>query len=131
MDLLLKCGCIISDGYKCPTCVTNNARVVTSENKEIETSDSLVNWATPADSSTYNNLTDFNTSAYKRAIPEEKETTGETYDKICPMCGKTFQKDTVFTEFQSHVENHFMGETELDSALDNFENVPDSFDNII
>lgn len=117
------------DGYKCPTCVTNNTRVVTSENKEIETSDSLVNWATPADSTTYNNLNDINTPAYKRTIPEDKET-AETFSKICPMCGQTFQADTAFTEFQTHVEKHFMGESEMDSDIDNFENI-NSFDNVI
>lgn len=90
-----------------------------------------MNWATPADSTTYNNLNDLNTSTYKRTHSEDKETTGGTYDKICPMCGKTFQADTIFKEFQSHVEKHFMGESEMDSTLDDFENVPSSFDNVI
>lgn len=88
-----------------------------------------MNWATPADSTTYNNLNELNTSAYKRNVSEiEKESAGEHSDKTCPMCGKTFQKNTAFTEFQSHVEDHFMGESEVDSAIDNFENVPNSFD---
>lgn len=56
---------------------------------------------------------------------------GEPYDRICPMCGDTFQKDVSFAEFQSHVENHFVGETEVDSTMDNFENIPNSFDNML
>lgn len=102
---------------------------MSSEHKEIETSDSLANWATPADSTTYNNFSEVNTSVYKRSIAENStEITEEPYDKICPMCGKTFQNDEAFTEFQTHVENHFIGETELDSNIDNIEN---SFENII
>lgn len=123
-----------SEGYKCPTCIANNARVVTSEHKEIETSDSLANWATPADSSTYNNnFSELSTAAYKKSILEEseKDTSDEACDKTCPMCGQTFQKEVAFAEFQSHVENHFLGESEPDSITDNFDHVPNSFDNII
>ncbi|KAJ8727587.1 hypothetical protein PYW07_001706 [Mythimna separata] len=125
---------ILQEGYKCPTCIANNARVITSEHKEIETSDSLANWATPADSSTYNNnFSELNTSAYKKSIIEEseKDTSDEGCDKTCPMCGQAFLKEIAFTEFQSHVESHFLGESEPDSITDNFDNVPNSFDNII
>ncbi|PZC86665.1 hypothetical protein B5X24_HaOG206226 [Helicoverpa armigera] len=124
---------IMRDGYKCPTCIANNAKV-TTEHKEIETSDSLANWATPADSSTYNNnFSELNTSAFKKSIIEEseKDNKDEPSDKICPMCGQTFQKDVEFAQFQAHVENHFLGETEPDSITDNFDHVPNSFDNII
>ncbi|XP_026737205.1 protein spindle-F [Trichoplusia ni] len=125
---------VLQEGYRCPTCIANNAKVTTSEHKEIETSDSLANWATPADSSTYNNnYSELNTSAYKKSILEdsEKEMLGESCDKICPMCGQMFQKDIAFTDFQSHVESHFIGENEPDSISDQFENVPNSFDNTI
>lgn len=125
---------MFSEGYKCPTCIANNAKITTSEHKEIETSDSLANWETPADSSTYNNnFSELNTSAYKKSILEEneKDVSDEPCDKICPMCGQTFQKDVVFSEFQSHVESHFVGDTEPDSITDNFDHIPNSFDNII
>lgn len=104
--------------------------MVSSEHKEIETSDSLANWATPADSTTYNNFVEVNTSVYKKSIPEnnDNEVAQEPFDKICPMCGQTFQKDIPFTEFQTHVESHFIGEPEADSTIDNFEN---SFENLI
>lgn len=124
---------IMRDGYKCPTCITNNAKIVSSEHKEIETSDSLANWATPVDSSTYNNnYSELNTSAYKKSILEgsEKELMEEAADKICPMCGQTFQKEFAFSEFQAHVENHFLGDDESDFVTE-FDNVPSSFDNII
>ncbi|XP_075971755.1 C2H2-type zinc binding domain-containing protein spindle-F [Anticarsia gemmatalis] len=123
---------VLRDGYKCPTCIANNAKIVTSEHKEIETSDSLANWATPVDSSTYNNnFSELNTSAYKKSILEEsvKEVTDEP--KICPMCGQTFHKEVAFSEFQAHVENHFLGDAEPDSITDNYENLPSSFDNMI
>lgn len=132
--IISKVETVLRDGYKCPTCIANNAKITTSEHKEIETSDSLANWATPADSSTYNNnYSELNTSAYKKSILEEseKENVDEACDKICPMCGQRFQKEIAFSEFQSHVENHFLGETEPDSITDNFDNVPNSFDNMI
>lgn len=120
---------IVSDGYKCPTCIASNAKVISSEHKEIETSDSLANWATPVDSSTYNNnFSELNNSVYKKSV-SEKELTEEV--KICPMCGQTFQKDLAFNIFQSHVENHFMGDPEVDSVIDNFENIPNSLDNVM
>ncbi|XP_035919574.1 protein spindle-F [Anopheles stephensi] len=34
--------------------------------------------------------------------------------KICPMCGVLYGEDTVFDEFQSHVESHFLHDGELD-----------------
>lgn len=125
---------LFSGGYKCATCVANNAKIITSEHKEIETSDSLANWATPVDSSTYNNnFSELNTSAFKKSILDEseKDVTEEPCDKICPMCGQTFLKEVSFSEFQAHVESHFLGDTELDSLTDNFDNIPNSFDNNI
>ncbi|KAJ0178747.1 hypothetical protein K1T71_005522 [Dendrolimus kikuchii] len=117
---------ILQEGYKCPTCIANNAKITTSEHKEIETSDSLANWATPADSNTYNNFSEINISAYKKSIVEnEREILEDPIDKICPMCGQTFQKDIAFSEFQAHVENHFIGEIDHDSAI---ENLPNSID---
>lgn len=123
-----------TEGYKCPSCAANNAKIATLEHKEIETSDSLANWATPVDSTNYNNnYSEMNTSVYKKNNESEKENTenNEPYDKICPMCGDTFKKNVAFAEFQSHVECHFTGEMEPDSIVDNFENIPNSFDNVI
>lgn len=76
-------------------------------------------------------MNELNTSVYKRNVPDsEKDSGREPFDKICPMCGKTFQKDVPFTEFQTHVEKHFMGDSVVDLALDNFENI-NSFGNVI
>ncbi|XP_030028258.2 protein spindle-F [Manduca sexta] len=129
--LLSRFEIILRDGYKCPKCLENNAKITTSEHKEIETSDSLANWATPADSSNYNNnFSELNTSCKRNAV-DEKEVVEEHCDKICPMCGQTFHYDVEFTDFQSHVENHFMGEIDPDSVIDNFENIPNSLDNVM
>ncbi|XP_026755481.1 protein spindle-F isoform X2 [Galleria mellonella] len=117
----------IFKGYKCQMCKMNNTKTTTSEHKEIETSDSLANWATPVESTNYNEL---NSSAFKKNATENI-INDIPVDKICPMCGQTFHRDIRFTEFQSHVESHFIGESEVDSVIDNFENVPTSFDNVI
>ncbi|XP_028179441.1 protein spindle-F [Ostrinia nubilalis] len=122
---------VLKEGYKCPTCIANNTKIITSEHKEIETSDSLANWATPVESSNYNNFSDLNTSAYKKNIDKNDSESRACPNKVCPMCGQNFQEDVAFTEFQSHVENHFIGESEADSVIDNFENVPYSFDPVI
>ncbi|XP_049277345.1 protein spindle-F [Anopheles funestus] len=34
--------------------------------------------------------------------------------KICPMCGLLYGQETVFEEFQTHVESHFLHDGELD-----------------
>lgn len=34
--------------------------------------------------------------------------------KICPMCGVVYGEETVFDEFQSHVESHFLHDGEMD-----------------
>ncbi|XP_053662791.1 protein spindle-F [Anopheles marshallii] len=34
--------------------------------------------------------------------------------KICPMCGLLYGQDTVFEEFQTHVESHFLHDGEMD-----------------
>lgn len=47
------------------------------------------------------------------------------------MCGDTFKKDTGFSDFQAHVESHFIGELEPDSIVNDFDNIPNSFENII
>ncbi|XP_059046097.1 protein spindle-F [Achroia grisella] len=117
---------VFKDGYKCQTCKLTNTKMTTSENKEIETSDSLANWATPVESTNYNNYTELNSSAFKKNVTESN-TSEVPVDKVCPMCGQTFHKNVRFTEFQSHVEGHFIGENEADSVIDNFENVSTSF----
>lgn len=58
-------------------------------------------------------------------MEDEKDISEDAVVKICPMCGQTFQKDIAFSEFQRHVENHFIGEIEPDSAI---ENLPNSID---
>ncbi|KAM3967210.1 C2H2-type zinc binding domain-containing protein spindle-F [Aphomia sociella] len=128
--VISKIETVFKDGFKCQACITNNTKITTSEHKEIETSDSLANWATPVESTNYNNYTELNSSAFKKN-GTENNINDLPVDKICPMCGQTFHKDVKFNEFQSHVESHFIGESEADSVIDNFDNVPTSFDNII
>lgn len=33
-------------------------------------------------------------------------------DKICPMCGKFYQQNVLFEEFQQHVESHFIADSD-------------------
>lgn len=105
------------------------------EHKEIETSDSLMNWNTPVEeSSNYNNnFNDLNSTTSRKNISEnlDKDIDCVPFDKICPMCGETFQKEIAFADFQSHVESHFIGDIEEDSITDNFDNTPSSFENIL
>ncbi|CAG9795066.1 unnamed protein product [Diatraea saccharalis] len=125
---------VLKSGYKCPTCAVNNAKITPSEHKEIETSDSLANWATPIESSSYNNFSELNTSAFKKSVSVVNENDKKDkicLDKVCPMCGQNFEKDVAFVEFQSHVESHFTGESEPDSVIENFENLPYSLDPVI
>ncbi|CAG9133087.1 unnamed protein product [Plutella xylostella] len=122
---------ILQDGYKCAACINRNGKTVTSEHKEIETSDSLANFGTPADSTTFNeNVCEGNTLAYK-TDQDANEKRDEYTNMICPMCGETFPEETKFTDFQSHVEQHFTGEIEPDSIIDTFDNIPNSIDNMI
>ncbi|XP_053603777.1 protein spindle-F [Plodia interpunctella] len=130
--IILKIESFFKDGYKCSACIGSNTKIISSEHKEIETSDSLANWATPVESTNYNNYSELNSSTFKKNLDhQENNLKDDTVDKICPMCGQTFPKDVAFSEFQSHVENHFIGESDPDSVIDNSENVPTSFDNII
>ncbi|XP_045494161.1 protein spindle-F [Colias croceus] len=121
---------LFSDGYKCSACSNNKGKSIKMEDKETEISNSLVNFATQTDSILFDNFIELNTSSDNKSIQddEENDKSTEPYDKICPMCGESFKKEINFSDFQTHVESHFIGETEMDS-LDNFEN-PSSFDNI-
>lgn len=69
------------------------------------------------DSTTYND--NFNEASCDRPGSQSKLTIEEATDKICPMCGQRFLGDTDFSDFQTHVEGHFIGEMELDSNSDN------------
>ncbi|XP_072939526.1 protein spindle-F [Epargyreus clarus] len=133
--VISKIEAVLRDGYNCPTCAANNLKASTLEHKEIETSDSLINWNTPVEeSSNYNNnFNDLNSTTSRKNTSEdtEKETDFVPFDKICPMCGETFQKEIAFADFQSHVESHFIGDIEEDSITDNFDNTPSSFENIL
>lgn len=119
--ILSRVEIIMRDGWKCPGCASKSSKNVSSEHKEIETSDSLANFATPVDSNTYNeNYSDLTT--FKKE-PELAQVLNKDASNKCPMCNKEFPKDIDFNEFRTHVEDHFTGETEMDSLLDNFENI--------
>ncbi|XP_041970621.1 protein spindle-F [Aricia agestis] len=115
-----------NDSYKCPSCEKNKLQV-SYEDKETETSDSLM-W----DQREATQTNPYNT---QNSIEDEKEISennnpqsGSVCDKICPMCGELFLKDAAFADFQTHVESHFVGDTDLDS-IDNFDKLPNSLDN--
>lgn len=43
-------------------------------------------------------------------------------EKMCPMCGKIYEKTSTFDEFQDHVESHFIDPSEVDFSIErNFE----------
>ncbi|KAL4716652.1 hypothetical protein ACJJTC_008287 [Scirpophaga incertulas] len=71
---------VLKDGYKCPTCISNNVKVITSEHKEIETSESLVNWTTPLETTNYNNYSD--TAAIRKNISNKKDTENEDRENM-------------------------------------------------
>ncbi|XP_026496691.1 protein spindle-F [Vanessa tameamea] len=119
---------LMKDGLNCPTCLENKSKT-SYANKETETSESLL-YEKQLNSISYNNdFEDENTSINK--ISSAQEINSEPYDKMCPMCGEKFQKETVFTDFQSHVESHFVGNDNEADSIDNLDTLPDSFDNII
>ncbi|GBP82441.1 Protein spindle-F [Eumeta japonica] len=132
-EIIMRLEAVAKDGYKCPTCLIQNQKVVSSQHKEIETSDSLANWATPTDSTNYNeDFSDMNTSALKKGTTElQDKNSDDKFSKMCPMCGEWFNKDTEFSEFQMHVEKHFIGEPDLDSIVGNFENIARAGDNLM
>lgn len=47
----------------------------------------------------------------------------ENSERMCPMCGKLFKATTTFSEFQEHVESHFIDDSDTDyNSIDrNFE----------
>ncbi|XP_050343461.1 protein spindle-F isoform X2 [Nymphalis io] len=116
-------------GRNCPTCLENKSKI-TYAHKETDTSDSLIYDENQLNSISYNNdFEDNNMSVNK--ISSAQEIHSEPYDKMCPMCGETFQKETVFTDFQSHVESHFIGNENEADSIDNLDTLPNSLDNII
>lgn len=116
---------LITEGYKCPTCTANKARPITTEDKEVETTTSLGDLATTMES---NNFNDCSTSlVQKDSDYDANSVTPEPYDKMCPICGEIFKKYIEFSEFQSHVEQHFIGETQNDSFINTLDNGHSSF----
>ncbi|CAH2239778.1 protein spindle-F [Pararge aegeria] len=120
---------IMKDGYKCPTCLANKSKNVIFENKGTETSNSLLGQIEMDSSS--NDFKDNNTTANINAGNyQEDDENCDPFDKMCPICGEKYQKDTAFTDFQAHVENHFVGDSEVDS-IENFDTVPNSLNNVM
>ncbi|CAG9559674.1 unnamed protein product [Danaus chrysippus] len=120
---------IVTNGYKCATCLKSQEKNTNFENKETETSNSL-----------NMNKSLMNANSYDDSFNEQKLPTklnlegnqnfNESFDRICPICGEKFKDDTMFSDFQTHVENHFIGENEVDS-IDNYDTIPNSLDNVI
>lgn len=107
--------------------MANKSKTVTYEDKETETSSSLME-RTHTDSS--NDLEDNNVTPMNAGNYQDEEENCEPFDKMCPICGDKYQKETAFADFQAHVENHFVGENETES-MENFDTVPNSLDNVM
>ncbi|XP_034829635.1 protein spindle-F isoform X1 [Maniola hyperantus] len=117
---------IMKEGYKCPSCLASKSKSVICENKETETSDSLL--GRPQMDSSSNDFEDNNTTAnINSGNYQDGDENCEPFDKMCPICGEKYQKDTAFADFQTHVEHHFVGENEEDS-MENSGTVPNSLD---
>ncbi|XP_045765683.1 protein spindle-F isoform X2 [Maniola jurtina] len=124
--LISRIEIIMKEGYKCPSCLASKSKSVICENKETETSHSLLG-RQQMDSSS-NDFEDNNTTANMNSGNyQDGDENCEPFDKVCPICGEKYQKDTAFADFQTHVENHFVGENEVDS-MENFGTVPNSLD---
>ncbi|KPI91296.1 hypothetical protein RR46_14800 [Papilio xuthus] len=123
--VLSKVESVLLEGYKCPSCAANKLKQITTEDKEVETSKSLVDLATIESQNFNENSTSLvqNASEY-----DANSDIAEPYDKMCPICGETFKKHIEFSIFQSHVEQHFIGETEDSFNLNNGHN---SFENVM
>ncbi|XP_068631214.1 protein spindle-F [Battus philenor] len=126
--VISKVESVLLEGYKCPTCTANKTKITSTENKGVETSGSLVDLVTSLQSPNLNETS--SSLAQINSDCEEKGIIMEPYEKICPMCGQTFKKNVEFSDFQSHVEQHFIGESEIDSFNGDLHNVPNSFDNV-
>lgn len=51
-----------------------------------------------------------------------KKRLADCLEKMCPMCGKIYEKTSTFDEFQDHVESHFIDASEVDFSIErNFE----------
>lgn len=72
---------------------------------------------------------DENTTTTNIEIEEErnidfvnKKRLADCSEKMCPMCGKIYEKTSTFDEFQDHVESHFIDTSEVDFSIErNFE----------
>ncbi|XP_058834795.1 protein spindle-F [Topomyia yanbarensis] len=61
--------------------------------------------------------TEASTLKYVNLLQEKIK--ADALDKMCPMCGKIYVKNSPFDEFQEHVESHFIDtDNELDLSLD-------------
>lgn len=48
----------------------------------------------------------------------EAKRQADVMNRLCPMCGRLYQADCLFEEFQEHVESHFI-DTEAELSLEN------------
>lgn len=49
----------------------------------------------------------------------EQKRIADRMDKMCPMCGKVYSRQTSFELFKDHVESHFIDDSELEASIDN------------
>ncbi|KAJ9600284.1 hypothetical protein L9F63_009421 [Diploptera punctata] len=96
----------IKGDHLCSNCKEKSKPALTEANVELEAEiESLRQWGTP----------DANVHSSKHL---EIELMAE---KICPMCGKLYGKETPFNSFQQHVSDHFTDDDETYSIINNFE----------
>lgn len=121
---------------------TDNRKYNESDLSEVEALDSLTKWGTPADSTSYHEVTANATSSAftpdnhnltrgsshdgeeKLELPDENENMHNLSPKKvnqCPICGENFPSNIDFIVFTKHVEDHFIGDEDFHSMEDNYE----------
>lgn len=95
----------VKGGQLCSNCKAAKPKPSES-NVELEAEmESLRQWGTPDD------------NMYSRKQPDVEAMT----EKICPMCGKLYNKEIPFSSFQQHVSDHFADDEDSYSIINNFE----------
>ncbi|PSN48691.1 hypothetical protein C0J52_13537 [Blattella germanica] len=82
---------------------------------DLEDMESLRKWGVPEGNS-------YNESQSKLPDPSQYNLPPEVpTERMCPMCGKHYDKAVSFDAFQEHVTNHFIDDDESFSVINNFE----------
>lgn len=115
------------------------------DTSETENLDSSTRWVTPANSTSYqdnmedasafsNNTSKISHNNVQATINNNKNTDDSNsllsakpreikinQERMCPLCGERFNASVAFETFSLHVEEHFVGDEDYDSVVENFE----------